>query len=65
MPYVNIRVAGKITKEEKKKLIEGTAELLKQVLGKPYDSTYTTIDEVEPDNWGKGKETISEIRARG
>jgi 4-oxalocrotonate tautomerase len=64
MPYVNIRVAGKISKEEKKKLIEGTAELLKQVLDKPYDSTYTTIEEVDPDNWGKGKESISEIRAR-
>lgn len=64
MPYVNIKVAGKISKEEKKKLIEGTAELLKEVLNKPYDATYTTIEEVDPDNWGKGKETISELRAK-
>lgn len=64
MPYVNIKVAGEISKEEKKALAVGVAELLEKVLNKPKSATYTVIDEVSPDNWAKGDETIAEIRAK-
>lgn len=64
MPYVNIKVAGEISKEEKKALAVGVAELLEKVLNKPKSATYTVIDEVSQDNWAKGDETIAEIRAK-
>ncbi|WP_426115563.1 tautomerase family protein [Pseudomonas sp. DSP3-2-2] len=61
MPYVNIRVTKEgVTPEQKLALIEGTTELLFQVLGKPPLSTFVVIDEVETDNWGwQGKSTTT------
>ena len=64
MPYVNIKVAGEITTEQKKALMTASAKMLEEVLGKPRSATYTVIDEVSPDNWGKGDESITEIRAK-
>jgi 4-oxalocrotonate tautomerase len=62
MPYVNIRItregtspgATSTTPEHKAALIKGVSDLLYQVLGKPPDSTFIVIDEVELENWGWG-----------
>ena len=65
MPYVNIRITDEgVTKEEKKKLIKGVTQLLKDVLGKDPDTTIVVIDEVNVDNWGIGGEPISIYRQR-
>lgn len=65
MPYVNIKLAGNsATTEQKKELIQGVTQLITDVLGKRSSATYVIIDEVNPDNWGAGGETISEIRAK-
>jgi len=62
MPYVNIRIAGKATKEQKEKLYEGVTKLLSDVLDKKPSSTYVVIDEVDTDNWGVGGQSLTEIR---
>ena len=62
MPYVNIKIAGKATKEQKEKLYEGVTTLLKDVLDKKPDSTYVVIDEVDTDNWGVGGLSLTERR---
>jgi 4-oxalocrotonate tautomerase len=62
MPVVTIQVtregtksgATSVTSEEKAALIKGTSELLRDVLGKPLDSTFVIIEEVDTDNWGWG-----------
>ena len=62
MPIVNIQVTregtgpgtASATKEEKAALIKGVSELLRDVLGKPLESTFVVIEEVDPDNWGRG-----------
>lgn len=64
MPYVNIKIAGGATKEEKTKLIEGATKLLEDVLGKTPKSIYVVIDEVNTDNWGVGGESITELRKK-
>jgi 4-oxalocrotonate tautomerase len=65
MPYVNIRVTKEgVTAEQKKRLIEGTTQLLHDVLGKNPKTTFVVIDEVETDNWGVVGETITEIRRK-
>lgn len=64
MPYVNIKIAGGATKEEKTKLIEGATKLLEDVLGKTPKSIYVVIDEVNTDNWGVGGESIMELRKK-
>lgn len=53
MPYVNIKVTRDgVTKKQKKQLIEGVTNLLKDVLGKNPATTIVIIDEVDMDNWG-------------
>jgi 4-oxalocrotonate tautomerase len=66
MPCVNIRITRDgATTEQKARLIEGATRLLVDVLGKNPATTVVIIDEVEPDNWGIGGETVSVRRARG
>lgn len=63
MPYVNIRITDTgVTKEQKAKLIEGTTQLLFDILGKPPSSTFVVIDEINMDNWGVAGEQVSERR---
>ncbi len=72
MPYVNIKVtregtapgASATTPEQKKALIKGVSDLLFEVMGKPHDSTFVVIDEVDLENWGVGGQTVPEYRAR-
>lgn len=70
MPIVTIQVtregtqpgASAVTREEKAALIRGTSELLRDVLGKPLDSTFVIIEEVDLDNWGWGGLPVAELR---
>jgi len=65
MPYVNIRVTREgVTPEQKSRLIKGTTDLLKEVLGKDPKTTFVVIDEVDTDNWGVGGEQVTAIRKR-
>lgn len=64
MPYVNIKITkeGNVTPEQKRQLIEGTTNLLHDVLEKNKATTVVVIDEVETDNWGIGGIPVTEIR---
>ena len=72
MPVVTIQVtregtkpgATSVTSEEKAALVKGTSELLRDVLGKPLDSTFVIIEEVDTDNWGWGGLPVQEFRRR-
>lgn len=65
MPFVNVKlIPDGITAEQKAKVIKGITEVLKDVLGKPPEATTVLIEEIGPDNWGKGGESLTAIRAR-
>ena len=65
MPYVNIKVTDdNVTVEQKRKLIQGTTQLLVDILNKNPDATHVVIDEVSTDNWGVKGETVTELRKR-
>lgn len=71
MPYVNIKVtregtspgATATTPEQKRALIRGVTDLLRDVMGKPPSSTFVVIEEVELESWGVGGMTTPEWRA--
>ena len=66
MPYVNIKITREgATAEQKQQLIQGTTELLRDVLGKNPATTVVVIDEVETDNCGIGGESVTVRRKRG
>lgn len=72
MPIINIMITREGTSpdrnaptaEEKARVIKGVSEVLLDVLGKPLDSTFVTIEEVDLDNWGWGGLPALEFRKR-
>lgn len=54
MPYVNIRVAGKLSPEQKEKICAGVTDLLVGVANKPASSVLIFIDEVPHENIAAG-----------
>ena len=54
MPYVNIRVAGTLDKNQKEKICSGVTDVISEVVGKPKDSILIFIDEVEHENISSG-----------
>ncbi len=60
MPYVNVKVAGKLSKQQKQKIAEGITKVLQEVANKPPEATYIVIEEVDRDNWAKGGKLLSD-----
>ncbi len=54
MPYINLRLVGKLTKKQKAEIAREFSETLLRVAGKPKESTYIVIDEVDAKNWAQG-----------
>ncbi|MEW6171088.1 MAG: 4-oxalocrotonate tautomerase family protein [Candidatus Omnitrophota bacterium] len=54
MPFVNLKVVGKLTKDQKKQIAKEFSDTLLKVAGKPKDATYLVIDEVSGENWAQG-----------
>lgn len=51
MPYVNVRIAGTLTREQKKQIATKITDTLERVALKPKSYTYITFDEVADENW--------------
>jgi len=56
MPYINLKLVGKLSKGQKQKIARDFSDTLFKVAGKPKDSTYLVIDEISGENWAKGEE---------
>ena len=56
MPYVNVKVVGKLTKQQKQNISRDISESLLKHAAKPKDHTYIVFDEVTGENWAKGEQ---------
>lgn len=54
MPYINLKLVGKLSKKQKEKIAKEFSDTLVKVAGKPKESTYLVIDEVDGENWAQG-----------
>lgn len=54
MPYVSIRVAGKLETRQKEEICAGVTEVIAKATGKPAESILVFIDELEHENIAKG-----------
>ncbi|THB70334.1 MAG: 4-oxalocrotonate tautomerase family protein [Desulfobulbaceae bacterium] len=59
MPYVSIRVAGTLTKEQKENMSKGVTEVICRETSKPPEAVLIFIDEVERDNIAKAGKLLS------
>lgn len=55
MPYINLKLVGTLTKEQKSNIAKEFCETLQRVAGKPKEATYLVIDEVPGANWAQGE----------
>jgi len=60
MPYVNVKVAGSLTLDQKKEIVEGITNVIHKATDKPKDATYIVLEEINRENWAKGTKLLSE-----
>jgi 4-oxalocrotonate tautomerase len=58
MPYVNIRIAGTLSREQKQKIAAEITDTLERVAHKPKSYTYIAFDELPDENWAIGGELL-------
>ncbi len=54
MPYINIKLAGILNKDQKKEIVKEITELMERVASKPASYTYIVFDEVKNEDWAIG-----------
>ena len=59
MPYVNIRVAGTLSKEQKEKISQGVTEVICKETGKPPEAVLLMLDALDRDNVAKSGKLLS------
>jgi 4-oxalocrotonate tautomerase len=60
MPYVNIRIAGTLSREQKKKIAEEITDTHERVAHKPRSYTAIAFDELANENWAIAGELLGE-----
>jgi 4-oxalocrotonate tautomerase len=51
MPYVNIRIAGTLSREQRARIAEEITDTLERIAHKPKSYTYIAFDELPDDKW--------------
>jgi 4-oxalocrotonate tautomerase len=54
MPYVNIRIAGALSREQKKEIASEITDVLERITHKPKSYTYIAFDELPHESWAIG-----------
>jgi 4-oxalocrotonate tautomerase len=54
MPYVNVKLAGSLNKDQKAEIAKEITELMSRVANKPASYTYVVFDEVKGEDWSVG-----------
>ena len=60
MPYVNIRIAGTLSREQKSQIAAEVTQTLERIAHKPASYTYITFDEVSAENWAVAGKLLDE-----
>jgi 4-oxalocrotonate tautomerase len=60
MPYVNIRIAGTLSREQKAQIAAEFTDTLERIALKPAAYTYITFDEVADENWAISGKLLDE-----
>lgn len=60
MPYVSIRVAGELSREQKRQISKGVTEVIAKAANKPPESVLIFIDEVQRENIAKEGKLLDE-----
>ncbi len=59
MPYVSIRLAGKLSKEQKEEMCAGVTRVISEVTRKPTESIIIFVDEEQHENIAVGGKLLA------
>ncbi|MDA9155381.1 4-oxalocrotonate tautomerase family protein [Methylophilaceae bacterium] len=54
MPYINVKLAGKLDKTQKQEIAKEITDVMQRVAKKPASYTYIVFEEVESEDWAIG-----------
>ena len=54
MPYINVKLAGILNKDQKKEIAKEMTDLMQRVANKPASYTYIIFEEVKGEDWAIG-----------
>lgn len=60
MPYVNVKLAGEVSREQKAQIAKEITETLERVARKPKSYTYITFEKVAYEDWAIGGKLLDE-----
>ena len=60
MPYVNIRIAGTLNREQKAQIADEITNTLERIAHKPASYTYIAFDELPEQNWAIAGKLLDE-----
>jgi len=60
MPYIEVKVAGELTPDQKREIVKEITATMEKVAGKPPESTYVVIQNMGRDNWAKSGKLLDD-----
>ena len=54
MPYINVKLAGNLNKEQKQEIAKEITDVMQRVANKPPSYTYIVFNEVAAEDWAIG-----------
>ena len=54
MPFINVKLAGILNKDQKKHIAQEMTEVMQRVANKPASYTYIVFEEVKTEDWAIG-----------
>jgi 4-oxalocrotonate tautomerase len=64
MPYINVKVGGPLTADQRRRIAREFCETLEKVANKPKNVVYIVFDEVDRSMWAVGDELLTDKDAR-
>lgn len=58
MPFIEVKVAGKLSKEQKQQIASEITGTMERIANKPPAATYVVINEVSRENWAKSGQLL-------
>ena len=58
MPYIDIKVAGELSNEQKSTIAAEVANTMERIANKPKSATYITFTQIPRDSWAKNGELL-------
>ena len=60
MPYINVKLAGSLSRDQKQKIAKEITDTMQRIANKPASYTYIVFDEVAEENWAVAGELLDE-----